>query len=214
MQYKRRNAPFWRRLLAVSAATTGLLLMLLFDALSTPLLNTDLLRFGFDAFVAFMFLALGTLVWLYARDRVTARLMYGVSCAVMFTFALETATTAGSPFAQAIVGVCSSLALLLFALLLLHFPQDVFATLSQIRATNGRGTIRIRLLRGYIFVASLLCTLAIAFVGIYAIATPPPWLEICYQLYNIVILAGIVGTMAISYRSTSSVRERQQRRLF
>ncbi|HLX39381.1 MAG TPA: HAMP domain-containing sensor histidine kinase [Ktedonobacteraceae bacterium] len=213
MQNNRRNTTFLRRLLIVYIAAIGLILVLLYDALNTPLLNVALVRFGFNTFVSFMFLALGVLVWLYARDRVTARLMYGVTCAVMFSFALETATDAGSLFAQTVSGACSSLALLLLALLLLHFPQDMFATLSQNRATN-RNIIRLRLLQVYIFIAGSLCIVAMTYIGIYTIAIPPAWLEVCYQLYNIVIMAGIVGTMAISYRSTSSVRERQQRRLF
>ncbi len=214
MRLKRRNATFLYRLLVVCVATIVLLLVLLGDALYTPLLHVRLIRLGFDTFVAVMFLALGTLVWLYARDRITARLMYGVTCAVMLTFALETATAAGNLFAQAISGACSSLALLLFALLLLHFPQDVFATFSQNQVLTGRGVIHMRLLRGYLFIAGLFCMLAMTFAGVYAFATPPTWLEICYRLYNVVILAGIVGTMAISYRSTPSVRERQQRRFF
>ena len=214
MRLKRRNTTFLYRLLVVCAATIGLFLVLLGDALYTPLLNVSLTRLGFDAFMAVMFLALGTLVWLYARDRVTARLMYGVTCAVMFPFALETATAAGNLFAQAVSGACSSLALLLFALLLLHFPQDVFAAYSTNQVATGRCIIRMRLLRGYVFIAGFFCMLAITFAGVYAITTPPTWLEICYRLYNVIILAGIVGTMAISYRSTPSIRERQQRRFF
>lgn len=213
MQNKRRNTTFLRRLLAVYGAAFGLLLVLIYDALYTPFLNVALVRFGFNAFVACMFLALGVLVWLYARDRVTARLMYGVTCSVMFTFALETATNAGSLLAQSVSSAGSSLALLLLALLLLHFPQDMFATLSQNRATK-HNLIRLRLLQAYVFIAGALCLLSLTFMGIYVVIIPPTWLEICYRLYNIVILAGIVGTMTISYRSTSSVRERQQRRLF
>src|SRR5947209_1423601 len=48
------------------------------------------MRFGFSAFVALMFLAVGALVWLYARSRQVALLLFCFSFTMMVTFAVET----------------------------------------------------------------------------------------------------------------------------
>ena len=209
--------PHRYRLLATGTAASSLVLLLLADAFRTYVIEatfTSLQTFGFATFVAAMYLAVGTLVWLYARDRVTARLMYGVSCAVMIPFALETAAAAGDQFAEAVSSASSSLGLLLFALLLLHFPQNMLSTISRNPSPSGWRVSLTRLVRGYRISACVLCFFALMFVGSHAFAAPPPWLESVYNLYNVVVLAGIVATMAISYRSSPSIRERQQRQFF
>src|SRR6266567_9266784 len=43
------------------------------------------LLFGFSAFVALMFLSVGALVWLYARDRLVATLLFCFSLAMAVT---------------------------------------------------------------------------------------------------------------------------------
>lgn len=219
MPFPQRTPARLPRLLMSVASVGSLSILLLVDALRTlshePAFR-ELVTFGFAAFVAFMFLAVGTLVWFYARDRMTARLLYSMSCAGMIPFALETATAKGDQLAQAISSASSSLALLLFALLLLRFPQDMLSPVKRVSSALSRGTILMRLMmRGYIIIAVLLCPLAMLFAGLHAVmATPPVWLENILHLYNVIMFAGIVGTMVISYRSAPSVRERQQRRFF
>lgn len=218
MPYRRVSAPPHRyRVLVAGTAISGLVLLLLADALRTYALEgifTSLQAFGFAAFVAVMFLAIGTLVWLYARDRVTARLMYGVSCSVMISFALQTAATDGDQFATAVSSSSSSLALLFFALLLLRFPQNMLSVPSREPSSSGWHISLVSLLWGYCIMASLLCFLAVASDGSHLFGTPPVWLEKIYGLYNVVILVGTFATIAISYRSSPSIRERQQRQFF
>ena len=218
MPYRRVSAhPHHYRVLVVGTAVSGLVLLLLADALRTYALEgtfTSLQAFGFAAFVAVMYLAIGTLVWLYARDRVTARLMYGVSCSVMISFALQTAAADGDRFATAVSSASSSLALLFFALLLLRFPQNMLSIPSR-KPSSSRWHISLTsLVRGYCIMAGLLCFLAVVSDGSHAFASPSVWLDQIYNLYNVVALVGTFATIAISYRSSPSIRERQQRQFF
>ncbi|HEV7236408.1 MAG TPA: hypothetical protein VGN15_09520, partial [Ktedonobacteraceae bacterium] len=48
------------------------------------------LRFGFSAFVALIFLTVGALVWLYARQRQVAALLLGLCLTLMVTFEVQT----------------------------------------------------------------------------------------------------------------------------
>src|SRR5712692_150156 len=45
---------------------------------------------GFSALISLMFLAVGSLVWLFARDRRVALLLFCWSCTTMITFVVET----------------------------------------------------------------------------------------------------------------------------
>ena len=86
------------RLLVVITALLLYLLLLSVDGFSffsrttASILNWTL--FGFSAFVAAMFLAVGALVWLYVRDRRVALLLFLFSFTIMIAFAVE--TSAGS----------------------------------------------------------------------------------------------------------------------
>ena len=84
-----RRAGRWL-LISVAAALGALLLVVnaldLFpqeDNLST----LSLIRFGFSALTALVYLAVGSLVWLFARQRGVARWLFGFSLAMMITFA-------------------------------------------------------------------------------------------------------------------------------
>src|SRR5207249_6876423 len=86
------------------------------------------LRFGFSAFVALLFLAIGTLVWLYARNRRVALLLFCFSVAMMMTFAVETGAASGDSLLSMVGGISSVLSVSLFALLLLLFPRNYLSS--------------------------------------------------------------------------------------
>src|SRR5689334_22006159 len=84
------------------------------------------MRFGFSAFVALMFLAVGALVWLYARSRRVALLLFCFSLTMMVTFAVETDASLSDslPLLSTIGGMATVLALFMFSALLLLFPKN------------------------------------------------------------------------------------------
>src|SRR5579872_3091470 len=53
-------------------------------------LATFWLSFGFSSLIALIFLAVGSLVWLFARDRRVALLLFCCSFTMMTTFVVET----------------------------------------------------------------------------------------------------------------------------
>ena len=180
---------------------------------------------GFPAFVALMFLAIGTLVWLYASDRSLALLLFGFSCSMMVVFAVQTGANSGNNVLAAIGDTAATLSLLLMAILLFFFPRRVFSqTISteivQVNHENsGNRSNRyfyILLFRLYIALLTILAIASVVYNSFFAVL--PPQLYSVFQtiayIYSIVALLGILITIIVSYRQTSSMRERQQRRIF
>src|SRR5215831_15400213 len=87
----------------------------------------SLLLFGFSAFVALVSLAVGALVWLYARDRRVALLLFCYSFTMMVTFAAETGSVLNDPLFSTLSASSSTLSLSLFSALLLLFPKNYFS---------------------------------------------------------------------------------------
>lgn len=181
--------------------------------------------FGFPAFVALMFLAVSTLVWLYARDRSLARLLFGFSCSMMVVFAVQTGANSGSGVLLDIGDTAATLALLLLAVLLFFFPKNLFSPaippeIVQVRHEN-RGSQKSRFsytlfFRLYIGVLVILAAMSAIYNGFYTILSPPMFsnFQTITHIYSIGALLGILITIIVSYRQTSSMRERQQRRIF
>src|SRR5215469_4396102 len=114
------------RLLAVVLALLVYLLLLSSEALLfLPRHPSDFpLLFGFSSLVALLFLAVGALVWLYARDRRVALLLFGYCITTMATFAVEMGSVLNDPLSSAISSAGSVLSLSLFSALLLLFPRN------------------------------------------------------------------------------------------
>ncbi len=87
--------------------------------------------FGLSAFVAIMFLAVGSLVWIYARDRRLASVLFGFSCSVMVAFAVQTGATMKDTLLTSIGGTAATLSLLLLTILLLLFPEESIFTIND-----------------------------------------------------------------------------------
>src|SRR5947207_9434317 len=114
-----------RRVLAVFGAVLIYAVLLIADGTHSHFNPSSFylwLTFGFSAFVALIFLAVGSLVWLYARDRNVAALLFASCCASMIPFVVETAAISGDPFLAMVAATGSILAFILYSLLLLAFP--------------------------------------------------------------------------------------------
>src|SRR5712692_1183996 len=93
------------RLLVILPAVVIYFLLLTVDGLrffphiviNSSSLFLSWLRFGFSALVALMFLAVGILVWLYARSRFVASLLFSFSFTMMVTFAVQTGAVSNDP---------------------------------------------------------------------------------------------------------------------
>src|SRR6266568_3631600 len=124
------------RLLTILIAVTSYLGLLIVDGvLFFPTQRPGILpwaRFGFSEFVALLFLAVGTLVWLYARDRLVARTLFGFCYFMMSIFAVQTMAASDvndTSLISAFSHASSALSLTLLAILLLDFAyHGKFAT--------------------------------------------------------------------------------------
>ena len=224
------------RLFAVLFAIGIYLLLLVVDGLrvfpqneaSSAPLFLPLISFGFSAFVALLFLAIGALVWLYARNRRVALLLFCFSFTLMVAFAVQTGAGLNDPLLSAIGGASSPLSLLLFSVLLLLFPKNYLPLDSQRRAESenrpyfNRRSYRV-LLYGYIAALTLLSIgVALSSALPYALDKPPyilaaqlpDWLNTIDYSYFLLVLVGILTTITVTYRRASSLRERLQLRLF
>jgi len=173
------------------------------------------MSFAFSELVALLFLAVGILVWLYARTRLVALVLFGFAFAMMTTFAVETGDISGDSLLSTIGVISGALALLLFAALLLLFPRNHFALLGD-QHRSHRQQNNILLLRGYLVVLTFLAAV-VALQAIFNYLQLSQLAGILFAIgnvYYLLSLVGIITTIVTSYRRTSSLRERQQHRLF
>jgi GAF domain-containing protein len=176
------------------------------------------LTFGFSAFVALMFLAVGTVVWLYARDRYVARFLFCFSLAMMVTFALETGAPSDNTF-SAIAGAASALAMLTLSILLLLFPKNYFSSPSTPeKEREGRFSVArglVLFLRVYVTLLTCLGIIATFYsFADYLLHFHPVWLHTLVYSYDAIASLGILATIVVSSRRSFSLRERQQQKLF
>lgn len=167
------------------------------------------LFFGFSAFVAFTFLVVGGFVYLFARNRPVAWLLFSFSIAVMMAFVSETASVLSNAFFDKLSGASSSLAFIFFAFLLLLFPRNLL-----IRSASGdQGKVRasMRYVRSaYITLLIVLCSMSV----LHIFAVDVLWLALGSNIYRLLVMSGIVITIGISYSHHTALRERQQQRIF
>ena len=215
------------RLLVILVAIVLYVLLLVADGLqffpratASPFLDSA--SFGFSAFIGLMYLAVGTLVWLFARDRRVAFLLFWFSFTMMVTFAVETAAVQTADAFQAIASISSALTLIIFSVLLLIFPNNYLASHRQLGAASepvsqsGLPNHYFLWLRGYLAVLALWCLIS-AFFSFFQVSSSlqlPGWLNNIVISYFPFALAGILLTTIFSYRQAASLRARQQLRLF
>ena len=169
-------------------------------------------QFGTSAFMALLFLSVGTLVWLYARLRSVAFLLLGFSFCMAATFAVQTSASSNDPLFSAIGQGCAALSFPFLFLLLLRFPKN---HLQHPLHPSRQQRTRRWLLQGYSLAVFLLSVL-VAFFAILRYVSPafPHWASTVVLLYYIVALCGILGAILASYRQASSHQEQQQLRIF
>ncbi len=221
---------YWARVRAGRLLTVLLAVMIYFLLLTGDAfrffprhaLNLALLQFGFSALVALLFLAVGTLVWLYARDRVVALLLFSFSFTLMVSFSVQTAAVANDQLFTGFGTVSSVLSLPLFSILLLLFPRNFLSLRSQLNAESpgehlpGRRRYSALLLRWYL-AGLILLSMLVALHNVLSqcfLLPLPGWLQTLAYSYYVLALAGILITIIVSYRQSSSLRERQQQRIF
>ncbi len=128
------------------------------DAANASTLFQSWMRFGFSAFVGLIFLAIGALIWLYARNRHVALLLFCFSFSMMIVFVSETGAALNDPILSAINNASSPLSLSIFSALLLLFPRNYISplSLSEGKSKPGQHHYYIQLLRGYMVTVTLL----------------------------------------------------------
>ncbi len=208
------------RLIAILLAVVVYLVLLIFNIRYSFQNHTKdfWLSFGFSALASLMFLATGSLVWLYVRSRRVALLLFCYSLAMMITFAVETGAVY-NVFFEAVGGASSAIAVPLLSVLLLNFPRNRLALPKSGGALKSQYSLShsfIQLIQGYFW---LLVVVSVV-VGLYSIILlfftqkiPQILLDI-NSIYYIVGLSGILVIILFSYYQFSSIRERQQRRFF
>ncbi len=179
------------------------------------------MSFGFSAFVALIFLCVGSFVWLFARNRPVAWLLFLFSSAVMLTFAAETASVLNAHFFSAISSASSSLAFLFFAILLLLFPRNLLARPlpvggEAVAAQRKRRGFLLLCLRVYIVLLAPLCVISLLDIIVveWFLLAPTSWLTLGNGAYRLFVMGGILFTIVISYSRNTTLRERQQQRIF
>ena len=174
-------------------------------------------RFGSSSLIALIFLVVGSLIWLFARNRRVALLLFCCSCTMMITFVVETGSVldVGMSFSNFISDISSLLTLAFFALFLTVFPGNYFSSLlSREKHHNRRAGYYI--LWGYLVVMSALCVVTVVAVLLYYLQLPfsNAFYHFVLNFYVLFVLVGIIVTIIISYRTLPTLRERQQIRLF
>jgi signal transduction histidine kinase len=163
------------------------------------------------ALIAFLFLGVGSLVWLYGyrRQPEVSALLFVFCADMMVAFGTLSAPAVKNTFLTAVGSSCTALAVLFLLLLLLRFPVDLLARLN---AAHGRS----RWLRPSLAGLFLLCLLAVVrnVCFNYLNVAVPVWLTVLVQLYYALTSGVCVGTVIYSTRHAPSIRAQQQTRLF
>lgn len=219
-QGRRKHPGRWLLILLVAGLCICLLAINAFDFFpqGNNLSSLKLVRFGFSAFTALIYLSVGSLVFLFARQRRVAQLLFCFSLAMAITFANETVNSARNPWLAALTGVSGVSALASFALLLLIFPYDYLAILRDRGKTEHARRIRAGWLYAGLYIGSHL--FFVGLTGVYTISKhiqafqPPAWLEMLVNGYYLFALACILLTIFGAYGLASDLRTRQQFLLF
>ncbi len=184
-------------------------------------------QFGFSAFVSLMLLAVGVLVWLYARNRRVAILLFLFCLSMMVAIELITASSQDKPpplLLYSIGTIAGALAIYSFALLVLVFPKNHLSSVFSSYKAGVEGSSQsarqeryILLLRGYLAALTLLAFASVLYyvlspyiISNIAIIT----LSNLENVFVVLALSGGLAAIIITYRQSSSRRERQQLLLF
>jgi len=167
-----------------------------------PLPLLYLLEFSFSSLSAVLFLGIGTLAWLYARDRLVAYLFFGFCTAMMVTFIVETGAVSHEGLFTLLGHLSSALAVMLFDLLLLLFPVNLFSVSSP----RVRWRVLLRLYaRGIIMYGGYSAVLSLA-----PQSSLPQWYTWGSNGFYAFGLSGALITLISSHRALDGTQQRQQ----
>ncbi len=181
------------------------------------------LSFGFSLSVALIFLAVGSVIWFYSRDRQVSLLLFIFTFMMMIAFELETGSVSGLPNVHILTilsGFASISALILFAIILLIFPKNHLVLSDKEHSKKLMRELwqstHTSSIRWYIFALFLFFCIVVVNSVVGYIAYPkvsPFWLDMLTSFAALFALTGSLITIIISFRK-STVREREQLRFF
>jgi signal transduction histidine kinase len=163
------------------------------------------------SFIGLLFFGVGTLVWLYsyARQRVIATLLCCFCCLVTFAFAALCGAPTPDGFTEALGSGTSGLAVLCLFLLLLRFPRNLL----ELSPRFAGRRVFFLLVQAAV---GCLCLLTVSYsllTNLFAAQLPQWWYSLGISYYGVTTL-GVMLLIALAARTTTSVRQLQQTRLF
>ncbi|HVB74771.1 MAG TPA: ATP-binding protein [Ktedonobacteraceae bacterium] len=178
-------------------------------------LSSQWFQFGISSLIALMLLTVGSLIWLFARDRRIALLLFCSTFTMMVDFVVEIGSNNNDVLLSIISSISSVLTFSLFSILLLLFPRD-YLSLAFVKDGQNAYPRKYGILRKYLFILILLSIVTIVTTTFHYLR-PNIALGLLIFIgyfYFLFVLTGIIVTMIFSYRGLPALRERQQFRLF
>lgn len=213
------------RLSVILLTTVGYFLLLVFASqyvfVRSPARSIDWFSFwltlGVFALIGVFFLAVAALAWLYARDRLVAGLLFVFSCSMAAFFAVLIGPAEGNDKLDLLASVFSALSIPFLAALTFLFPKNLFTksgktSLPIIKSQNRH----FLLLYAYLALLSLSCIVVVALI-VFEIFTAnhlPAWVQVGHAFYYLLGLGGALAAVITAYLQSTSLRVRQQIRLF
>jgi signal transduction histidine kinase len=163
------------------------------------------------SFIGLLFFGVGVLVWLcsYARQHVIATLLFCFCCCCTFAFAALCGAPAPDGLTEALGSGASGLAVLCLFLLLLRFPHNLLALSPRFA---GRRTLFL-LVQAVVSCLCLLTVLYSLLTDLFAARLAEWWYHLGISYYGVMTLV-LMLLIALAARTTTSVRQIQQTRLF
>lgn len=215
-----------RRLLLICCATLIYVLLVADDVKKTFLYGLThpalalWVQFSTSTLTSLIFLAVGALVWLYARERMAAGLLFGFSCSMMIVFVVQTGALYNDRFLILLSSIGASAAIPLLVMLLFFFPRNYFHYLREAKIQHQEQaqlyTLLLQCARIYTGVLLLFAVGSIGSIVLFFFfpLSRPQWLVNVIDIYQILGLASAIFITIAIYVQNSSLRERQQLRLF
>lgn len=182
------------------------------------------ISFGFSAITSLMFLAVGSLILMYTRKRLIATLLFCFCFFMMVIFTTEAGAVAGSMLLSILSGCSSIIAIPLLSILLMLFPKNHLALPSHQRNIDPdtsdprpahRGSFLSWILRSYLVLLTLASIIVLPYYLLFHFTSTVPswWNAVLFGNFTAGLFCCLI-CVAYSYTHTSSLRDRQQIRLF
>jgi signal transduction histidine kinase len=179
------------------------------------------LYFGSSFVTSLMFFIIGSLVWFYARDRLAATLLYSFCCAMACVFIVQTGATLNDRLLTLISRIAVTIALTFLLCLLCTFPTNYFKIIYNILIKNDAvytATTLLILWVVMIYGTVLLCFApVISLWSLYLFLAKADSASSPMQANTIYLAIGLISAIVVllfTYFRVSTVRKRQQLRLY